>query len=187
MMELGLVTSNAGKGHELAAVLEPLGHAVTQRELGYPEVQAPTLEAVVEIGLEWLAQNHPGEALLIDDAGLFVDALGGFPGVYSRHAWDTIGPAGVLARLGNGEERNAEFRCVLGLLLPDGGHQLFHGSCRGSVTRAPRGDGGFGYDPIFIPEGDKRTFAELPLAEKNGISHRGRALAELVEYLGDSS
>ena len=187
MMELGLVTSNAGKVHELAAVLEPLGHAVTQREFGYPEVQAPTLEAVVEFGLEWLAQNHPGEALLIDDAGLFVDALGGFPGVYSRHAWDTIGPAGVLALLGNGEERSAEFRCVLGLLLPDGGHQLFHGSCRGRVTRAPRGDGGFGYDPIFIPKGDERTFAELPLAEKNGISHRGRALAELVEYLGDSS
>jgi len=186
MMELGLVTSNAGKVHELAAVLEPLGHEVTQRELGYPEVQAPTLEAVVEFGLEWLAQHHPDEALLIDDAGLFVDALGGFPGVYSRHAWDTIGPAGVLALLGNGEERSAEFRCVLGLLLPDGGHQLFHGSCRGSVTRAPRGDGGFGYDPIFIPEGGEQTFAELPLAEKNGVSHRGRALAELVEYLGTS-
>ena len=187
MMELGLVTSNAGKVHELAAVLEPLGHAVTQREFGYPEVQAPTLEAVVEFGLEWLAQNHPDETLLIDDAGLFVDALGGFPGVYSRHAWDTIGPTGVLALLGNGEERSAEFRCVLGLLLPEGGHQLFHGSCRGSITRAPRGDGGFGYDPIFIPEDAERTFAELSLAEKNGVSHRGRALTELVEYLGDSS
>ena len=185
-MELGLVTSNAGKVRELVAALEPLGHTVTQRALEYPEVQAPTLEVVVEFGLDWLAHHYPGEVLLIDDAGLFVDALGGFPGVYSRYAWDTIGPAGVLALLGDGEERSAEFRCVLGLLLPDGGQRLFYGSCRGRVTRAPRGDGGFGYDSVFIPEGDERTFAELPLAEKNGVSHRGKALAGLVEYLGNS-
>jgi len=185
-MELGLVTSNADKVRELAAALEPAGHTVAQRALEYPEVQAVTLAEVVEFGLEWLAQRHAGEALLIDDAGLFVDALGGFPGVYSRYAYDTIGPAGVLALLGDGAERSAEFRCVLGLLLPDGGRQLFRGSCRGRITRTPRGNGGFGYDPVFVPAGDERTFAELPLAEKNGVSHRGRALAALAVYLGDS-
>ena len=185
-MKLGLVTSNAGKLRELAAALEPAGHTVAQRALEYPEVQAASLGAVVEFGLEWLAQRHAGEALLIDDAGLFVDALGGFPGVYSRYAYDTIGPAGVLALLGDGAERSAEFRCVLGLLLPDGGRQLFRGSCRGRITRTPRGNGGFGYDPVFVPAGDERTFAELPLAEKNGVSHRGRALAALAVYLGDS-
>ena len=180
------MTSNAGKLCELAAALEPAGHTVAQRALEYPEVQAVTLAEVVEFGLEWLAQRHAGEALLIDDAGLFVDALGGFPGVYSRYAYDTIGPAGVLALLGDGAERSAEFRCVLGLLLPDGGRQLFRGSCRGRITRTPRGNGGFGYDPVFVPAGDERTFAELPLAEKNGVSHRGRALAALAVYLGDS-
>lgn len=185
-MELGLVTSNVGKLRELAAALEPAGHTVAQRALEYPEVQAASLEAVVEFGLEWLAQRHAGEALLIDDAGLFVDALGGFPGVYSRYAHDTIGPAGVLALLGDEGARSAEFRCVLGLLLPDGGRQQFRGSCRGRITRAPRGDGGFGYDPVFVPAGDERTFAELPLAEKNAVSHRGRALAALAVYLDDS-
>jgi XTP/dITP diphosphohydrolase len=184
-MELGLVTSNAGKVRELAAALEPVGHTVAQRALEYPEVQAPTLAAVVEFGLEWLAQRHSGQALLIDDAGLFVDALGGFPGVYSRYAYDTIGPTGVLALLGDGEARSAEFRCVLGLLLPDGGRRQFRGSCRGRIAREPRGDGGFGYDPVFVPAGDVRTFAELPLAEKNALSHRGRALAALVVFLGD--
>ena len=124
-MELGLVTSNVGKLRELAAALEPTGHTVAQRALEYPEVQAASLEAVAEFGLEWLAQRHAGEALLIDDAGLFVDALGGFPGVYSRYAHDTIGPAGVLALLGDEGARSAEFRCVLGLLLPDGGRQQF--------------------------------------------------------------
>lgn len=179
------MTSNAGKARELAAALRPVGHTVAQRELEYPEVQAATLGAVVEFGLEWLAQRYAGEALLIDDAGLFVDALGGFPGVYSRYAYDTIGPAGVLALLGNGAERSAEFRCVLGLVLPDGERQLFRGSCRGRIARAPRGDGGFGYDPVFIPDGDDRTFAEMPLAEKNTVSHRGLALAALAAYLGD--
>jgi XTP/dITP diphosphohydrolase len=185
-MELGLVTSNADKVRELAAALEPAGHTVAQRALEYPEVQAATLAEVVEFGLERLAQRHAGEALLIDDAGLFVDALGGFPGVYSRYAYDTIGPAGVLTLLGDGAERSAEFRCVLGLLLPDGGRQQFRGRCYGRITRAPRGDGGFGYDPVFVPAGDERTFAEMPLAEKNAVSHRGRALAALAAYLGDS-
>ena len=185
-MKLGLVTSNAGKLRELVAALEPAGHTVAQRALEYPEVQAASLGAVVEFGLEWLAQRHAGEALLIDDAGLFVDALGGFPGVYSRYAYDTIGPAGVLALLGDGAERSAEFRCVLGLLLPNDSRQLFRGSCRGRITRTPRGNGGFGYDPVFVPAGDERTFAELPLAEKNTVSHRGRALAALAVYLGDS-
>ena len=101
-------------------------------------------------------------------------------------ATDIAFAIGVLALLGNGEERTAEFRCVLGLLLPDGEYRLFHGSCRGRVTRAPRGDGGFGYDPIFIPKGAEQTFAELPLSEKNGVSHRGKALAKLGEYLGNS-
>ena len=168
------MTSNVGKLRELAAALEPAGHTVAQRALEYPEVQAASLKAVVEFGLEWLAQRHAGEA------------LGGFPGVYSRYAYDTIGPAGVLALLGDEGARSAEFRCVLGLLLPDGGRQQFRGSCRGRITRAPRGDGGFGYDPVFVPAGDERTFAELPLAEKNAVSHRGRALATLAVYLGDS-
>jgi len=102
---------------------------------------------------------------------------------YQRIAYAT---AGVLALLGDEGARSAEFRCVLGLLLPDGGRQQFRGSCRGRITRAPRGDGGFGYDPVFVPAGDERTFAELPLAEKNAVSHRGRALATLAVYLGDS-
>ena len=92
----------------------------------------------------------------------------------------------MLALLGDGAERSAEFRCVLGLLLPNDSRQLFRGSCRGRITRTPRGNGGFGYDPVFVPAGDERTFAELPLAEKNTVSHRGRALAALAVYLGDS-
>ena len=92
----------------------------------------------------------------------------------------------MLTLLGDGADRSAELRCVPGLLLPAGGRQQFRGRCYGRITRAPRGDGGFGYDPVFVPAGDERTFAEMPLAEKNAVSHRGRALAALAAYLGDS-
>lgn len=137
-----------------------------------------------------------GLPALADDSGLEVDALGGAPGVVSaryagEHATDDANTALLLDRLAAVEDparRTARFRCVLLLRRPDGTEVVASGSCEGRITVAASGEGGFGYDPVFVPDaGDGRTFAELTEPEKHAISHRGAALAELDRLLADGS
>ena len=119
---------------------------------------------------------------LADDSGLEVEALGNAPGVHSaRYAGephnDAANNAKLLRNLADATNRRARFRCVLALAAPDGRAWTAEGSCEGRIAQAPAGTGGFGYDPLFHLEGDRRSFAELPAAEKNRLSHRARALA----------
>lgn len=135
-----------------------------------------------------------GLPALADDSGLEVDALGGDPGVISARyagegASDADNNAKLLAELSgiHGPNRRARFRCVLALVAPDGRELTADGRCEGFVLDAERGAGGFGYDPLFRPEGDTRALAEYSDEEKNAISHRGRAarkLREMLERLG---
>lgn len=137
-----------------------------------------------------------GMASLADDSGLEVDALGGAPGVISaRYAGEPTDDAANVARLlaeleGHDDpaERQARFRCVLVLQRPDGSEVVAEGTVEGHIAHSPRGDGGFGYDPVFVPDnGDPDlTFAEMDPAAKHAISHRGRALADLLAQLTDS-
>lgn len=118
-----------------------------------------------------------------DDSGLEVDALGGAPGVYSaRYAGEPVSYAAnnakLLAALAGRADRRARFRCVIALADPAGGCRTVEGRCEGTIAPAPRGAHGFGYDPVFIPDGHDRTFAELDPAVKNRISHRGAALRQ---------
>lgn len=153
---------------------------VVQHDVGYPEIQADTLQKVVRFGLEWLGPRIDGP-FMIEDAGLFVDGLGGFPGVYSSYAYQTIGNHGILRLLQDVDERDAVFRSVVG--LDHGEQHFFLGESRGSIATAMHGEHGFGYDPIFVPEGSSRTFAEMKTVEKNRYSHRGKALKKLSAYL----
>jgi len=115
----------------------------------------------------------------VDDAGLFIDAVGGFPGPYSAYVEDTLGVERVWQLAEREENRRAHFRCVVAYY--DGENaETFSGSVPGTLV-APRGDGGFGYDPIFEHEG--KTLAEMSTEEKNAISHRGRALAKFADWL----
>ena len=123
-----------------------------------------------------------------DDTGLEIDALDGRPGVYSaRYAGegcsfdDNIEK--VLLELKGSENRNARFRCMVCLIF-DGKEHLFEGKIDGSITRERNGIGGFGYDPVFLPDGYHQTFAEMPAYLKNGISHRGRAMTKMMRFLG---
>ena len=119
---------------------------------------------------------------MIDDSGLFVDALRGFPGVYSSHAYRTIGPRGILGLLRSSPTRAARFETAF--LFHDGTTgRLVRGACRGAIARSERGTGGFGFDPIFIPAGHRTTFAEMSVEEKNRVSHRGRAARALAVRL----
>ena len=138
-----------------------------------------------------LALLPPGSWVLADDSGVCVDALDGAPGVESAYF---AGPqhdatanldklTAVMGDVPEGQ-RAARFVCVLLLLGPDGGEQVFEGRCEGVLAREPVGGKGFGYDPLFIPDGFDRTYAQISEAEKNRISHRGRAWLKLAEWLG---
>lgn len=134
------------------------------------------------------AKRHPGAWTVADDSGLCVDALGGAPGVrsarYAGRDGDTPANNALLLRnLEGAENRAAHFACAIAVVAPDGSERVFEGRCDGAVATAPSGSGGFGYDPLFIPEGHGRSFAELAPDEKNAISHRGRALRQFAGWM----
>ncbi|MBX8632451.1 MAG: XTP/dITP diphosphatase [Thermoplasmata archaeon YP2-bin.285] len=181
LAELTLITTNEGKYLEIIDALEGTGVSIRRIDREYPEIQADTLESVVGFGLNYLKPFVPGP-FIIDDSGLFVDALGGFPGVYSSYAFRTIGNEGILTLLKGKGNRRASFRTVLGM-VHEGKEHFFRGECRGYISELPKGVNGFGFDPIFVPEGREMTFAEMSVQMKNDISHRGMALRRLKNFL----
>jgi len=190
-----VATANAHKVRELAALFDGFAVDLVARpdDLAMPEETGNTFLANARIKARAIAQAT-GEVALADDSGLEVDALGGDPGVLSARyagedASDADNNAKLLAELSgiHGPNRRARFRCVLALVGPDGKELTADGRCEGFVLDAEKGAGGFGYDPLFQPEGDTRALAEYAEAEKNAISHRGRAarkLREMLERLG---
>ncbi|MDD4245247.1 MAG: RdgB/HAM1 family non-canonical purine NTP pyrophosphatase [Candidatus Methanomethylophilaceae archaeon] len=172
-MILKVVTSNPGKVEEFAEAFTGLGIEFEHVRISYEEPQVSSLEEVVEAGIRELRAKGLSD-FLIDDSGMFVDNLKGFPGVYSSYIQKTIGNDGVLKLMEGVSDRSAHFRCCIGCYVRDE-TIIVTGVSPGSILYEPIGKGGFGYDPIFSPDG-KRSFAEMPLEEKNGISHRGRAI-----------
>ncbi len=181
--EITFVTSNEGKAKEVASHLRPLGVRVVQRQVPYPEIQADTLEEVAVYGLKWLKDRIDGP-FFIDDSGLFIGALRGFPGVYSAYIYRTLGCEGILKLMSGVGDRRAKFKSVIAYW--DGEVHLFTGEVKGVITEEPAGSGGFGFDPIFMPQGHSRTFAEMTTNEKNRISHRGRAISSFHKWLKEN-
>lgn len=183
-MRLTFATGNPGKLREARAKLAPLGHEVDGWDQGYPELQADTLQEVAAFGLEQLEERIE-PPFLLEDAGLFVDALAGFPGVYSAYTFKTLGWQGLLRLLEEAGDRSARFRAIVG--FHDGQeHRFFEGVVEGTIAKEGRGEHGFGFDPIFVPEDHERTFAEMTTEEKGRLSHRSRALDRLAEHLGQA-
>lgn len=175
------MTSNEAKFEEVSLLLEDKGIRVERLQADYPEVQADRLEDVVQEALTWLASRY-GAGIVVDDSGLFVRSLAGFPGVYSSYVYRTLGCDGILTLLEGVRDRGATFETCMGLY--DGGENLvFHGESRGIIAERRRGEGGFGFDPIFVPIGSSRTFAQMTRKEKNAVSHRGRAAEALAAYV----
>jgi len=158
------------------------GYELERVRLSYPEIQADTLEETIVPGLEWLAERYAGP-LMIDDSGLFVDALKGFPGVYSSYVYRTLGCEGILRLMEGVDDRSARFECCIGFLRPGEKPFIAKGVAKGTISNDMRGTGGFGYDPVFVPEGYTRTYAEMDVEEKNRISHRGRAVEAFLREL----
>ena len=188
-----IASHNKGKIAEISALLKPHHiEVVSAVDLNLPDVEetGTTFEENSRLKAVELAKLS-GEYCLADDSGLCVDALNGRPGVYSaRYAPDRDFDKGIIKLLGeveatHSENRKAHFSCVIALANPQTlDCQIFEGRVDGSLSKEKHGQGGFGYDPIFVPdEGDGRTFAEMSNEEKSKISHRGRALAKFVRSL----
>lgn len=182
-----IATHNPGKSREISALLSPyISKTVNAADLNLPEPEETGTTFADNAALKArLAAQGAGMLALADDSGLSVEALGGAPGIYSAR-WAGPGKdfAPAMARinteLGTNENRRARFTCVLAIGWPDGYIQTYAGHCEGTITYPPRGDFGFGYDPIFIPDGHSQTFAQMPPALKEAMSHRARAFAALV-------
>ncbi|MBN1860788.1 MAG: XTP/dITP diphosphatase [Candidatus Thermoplasmatota archaeon] len=186
MKKLYFITSNKGKLQEALEKLQPYGYSVIQKDLGYPEIQADSLEEVVAAGISYL-QSRCHDAFILEDAGVFIDALEGFPGVYSKYVFFTIGLSGILRLLEGIDNRKAVFRSVYGYCEPGKKPMVFIGECPGQITTKKQGDHGFGYDPIFIPDGAHNSFAEMTVQQKNEFSHRAKALNKLIRILSTKS
>lgn len=182
-------TNNAHKLSEVQAVLGDRFRLVTLAECGITEEipeDAPTLEGNALRKARYV-HERTGADCFADDTGLEVDALDGAPGVHSaRYATDGHDFAAnnrlLLRNLAGAADRSAHFRTVIALIL-DGREYLFEGRVDGRIAESEAGCGGFGYDPLFVPEGFDKTFAEMGADEKNAISHRGCAVRRLVEFL----
>ena len=188
-MKIVFATNNAHKLSEVQAVLGPSFELVTPRMCGVaediPEDQ-PTLEGNALQKARYV-RSRTGLDCFADDTGLEVEALGGAPGVHSaRYATDGHDFAAnnrfLLANLAGKTNRRARFRTVVALLVGDEEH-LFEGVVEGRILDHECGTEGFGYDPLFVPDGYDRTFAEMSAEEKNAVSHRGRAVRKLASYL----
>ena len=194
---LVIATHNAGKLKEIGSLLAPYGlHCISAGSLGLPE-PAETGKTFIDNALIKARAAAEGSGLpaLADDSGLCVAALGGRPGVYTadwaERQWFEGKPGrdwylamgkveGLLAELGPVADRSCHFACVLAIAWPDGTSVAYEGRAEGTLTWPPRGTLGFGYDPVFVPLGDSRSYAEHDPEEKHRISHRAAAFAKLV-------
>lgn len=189
-MNLLLATRNQNKTREFAQLLSSkftLRDLTRTRDL--PEIRETgrTFEENAVIKATAISKIFSDEMVIADDSGLEVDALNGAPGIFSaryggENASDQRNVEKLLREAQGATKRSARFRCVIALAKNGELITTFAGEVAGTITKSPRGENGFGYDPIFIPEGFEETFAELPSETKNAVSHRAKAVAELVWY-----
>ena len=200
---LVIATHNAGKLKEISALLAPYGvKCISAGSLGLPEPPETGTTFIQNALIKArAAAEASGLPALADDSGLSVNALDGRPGVYTadwaerqhfegepgRDWYMAMGKVeGMLQEKGSDADRSCSFHCVLALAWPDGEKAVYEGTAPGTLTWPPRGEMGFGYDPVFIPEGRDQTFAEIAPEEKHLISHRADAFAKFVsEQFGD--
>lgn len=188
-MKLVFATNNRHKLDEVRAIVGDKIEILSLNDIGchddIPET-ADTLQGNALIKARYIYEKY-GTDCFADDTGLEVEALGGEPGVYSaRYAGEECDSEAnmkkLLHNLTGKKNRNAQFRTVIALII-GGEEKLFNGIVKGSITEEKRGDSGFGYDPIFIPEGFSESFAQMGCDQKNSISHRYRATRQLSDYL----
>lgn len=182
-MKVVFVTHNKNKLAEARHILGKLGIKVSlPAKEEKIEIQSERLEEIVEYALSQI-EPVKGSCFVVEDDGLFIDALNGFPGPYSAYAFKTIGREGILKLMQDIPNRRASFKSVVGALLPEGSKRLFVGKAEGQIAYKAAKGRPFGFDPIFVPKGRSRTFAEMSIEEKSKLSHRGKAFLKLGMFL----
>jgi XTP/dITP diphosphohydrolase len=191
MQQLVIASNNAGKIREIKPLIDGI-ELLSLKDIGFTDEIPEPFHTFEENALAKASAINKfcGRNVFADDSGLCVNALSGEPGVDSAHysgtRHDEENLQKVLTGLKGAEDRSAFYKAVI-CLIWDGEVYYFEGICRGTISEEKRGEGGFGYDPVFIPEGYDKTFGELPLEVKNGISHRGKAVKKMVEFLNQQN
>jgi XTP/dITP diphosphohydrolase len=176
------VTGNIHKFNEARLILAKYKVAVAMLRIEAIEIQDDSLENIAIKSVTDVAKKCD-LPVLVEDTGLFIEALNGFPGPYSSYVYRTIGTKGILKLMENIDEREAYFQSVVAFNDPEEAPRHFKGRVNGKISMEERGSSGFGFDPIFEPSGcRKKTFAEMATDEKNEYSHRAKALREFAEW-----
>lgn len=169
-------TGNIHKYREVSRFLSEYGITIKQEDIKRLEIQSDSLEEIATTSVKNAVSLHGGP-VLVEDSGLFIDPLGGFPGPYSSYVYRTIGNSGILQVMKEADSRDASFKSIFAYLKQGNEPVLFSGVVSGRISASLLGSKGFGFDPIFVPnEGDGRTFGEMTVQEKNRLSHRSKAI-----------
>lgn len=180
--DIYFATENGGKFREAQAELAKYGINLKQLAIRRLEIQSDSLEDIATFSAKTVAEQFKCK-VVVEDAGLFINALKGFPGPFSSYVYRTIGIEGILKLLRGESNRNAFFKSVVSYCEPGLSPVTFTGLAEGAISLEPRGNLGFGFDPIFIPRGSDRTFAEMTVEQKNTFSHRAKSFRLFAEYI----
>ncbi len=178
---IGVATGNKAKFREIQRLLSEYGLKAEIAGAAKEEIQHDDIRMIAERALKVALKDHL-DPLLVEDSGLFVESLKGFPGVYSSFVFRTIEVGGLLKLMSGVKKRKAVFRSVVAYGEKPRSIRLFDGLVEGCITEIPRGEGGFGFDPVFVPDGSSRTFAEMSPEEKNMVSHRATAVKKFADW-----
>ncbi len=179
---LWFVTQNHHKYQEARRTLDPFGIKIRLLDSMKTEIQSTNLGEIAKFAAQEAAKKH-NRTVLVEDSGLFVKALDGFPGPFSSYVHDTIGVEGLLRLMNRQTQREAYFQASLALASPRGSSQEFSGKVHGTISHKSAGNQGFGFDPIFIPRGSRKTFAQGGTEFKDKYSHRAIAFRKLALWL----
>ncbi len=179
-MEILFATGNSSKFREASLLLSQANVTLVQFPFAHHEIRSDSLEEIAREAAQ-AAFRQCGRPVFVEDSGFFIDALGAFPGTYSAWVYSKLGNQGILRLMEDKQDRAASFRACIA--FHDGSDiHTFHGICPGWVAESEQGSGGFGYDPIFVPEGHSTTFAQS-IELKNKLSHRYKALQDFLKFL----
>jgi XTP/dITP diphosphohydrolase len=184
LSELAFATSNAHKFREAAHILQQFGIRLKRLASKGAEVQSDDVSEIARFAAARCSREY-GRSVLVEDTGLFVDSLNGFPGTYASFVCRTLGPSSLLKLLG-GKDRRATFVSSVAYCEPSGEPVVFTGRLSGRIVR-PRGHGGFGFDAVFVPAGLDRTLAELSFREKCAVSHRAIAFRTFASWFTETN
>ena len=179
--KLFFATTNQHKFAEAEDILSEFSIEISILKEKKIEIQSPSIEEIARKSASWIIENHSGK-IIVEDAGFFVESLGGFPGPYSSYVFDKIGTEGILRLLEGKDNRTAEFRSAVAFCKSGYDIKIFTDKIVGIVAFERKGTEGFGFDPIFIPSKMTRTFAEMSIKEKSNYSHRAGALRKFAKW-----